>query len=359
MSLSKTFKAKIKKILSNDRRLSSTPLPKTFKAAVIKSAGGEFEIIEKPLEAPKAGTILVKVLACGVCASDAMVKYGMAALPRVAGHEIVGDVVSVPAGETRWKVGDRVGSGWHGGHCHECGSCKEGDFITCSKEAINGVSQDGGYAEYVTLRTEAVLPISKDLDPAEASPLLCAGITTFNALRNIPDLKKGDVVAILGLGGLGHLGIQYAKAMGYKVVALSQSDAKKDLATKLGADVYLDGSKVNQVDELMKLGGAKVILATAPQGAAIATLLGGLKVGGTMLTVAIADLELSTVALIGKRATIKGWPSGHAKDSEDAVAFAKKHNIKALVEKFPLAQANEAFNKMQSGQVKFRAVITP
>ncbi|KAJ3896625.1 GroES-like protein [Lentinula edodes] len=333
-------------------------LPKTFKAAVINSAGGNFEIVEKTVEAPKEGTILVKVLACGICASDGMVKWGMVPLPRVAGHEIIGDVVAVPSGETRFKVGDRIGSGWHGGHCNNCGSCKENDFITCSSEAINGVTQDGAYAEYVTLRTEAVLPVPKELDPAEAAPLLCAGITTFNALRHVPDLKKGDLVAVLGLGGLGHLGIQYAKQMGFKVVALSQSDAKKELATKLGADIYLDGSKVNQVEELMKLGGAKVILATAPQGDAIVTLLGGLKVGGTMLTVAIADLKFSTVALIGKRASIKGWPSGHAKDSEDAIAFAQKHNIKTIVEKFPLEQVNDAYNKMQSGQVKFRAVLT-
>ncbi|KAJ3879486.1 GroES-like protein [Lentinula edodes] len=334
-------------------------LPKTFKAAVINSAGSDFEIIEKTLELPTEGTILVKVLACGVCASDGMVKYGMAPLPRVAGHEIIGDVVAVPSGETRWKVGDRVGSGWHGGHCNQCSSCKESDFITCSSEAINGVTKDGGYAEYTTLRTEAVLPVPTELDPAEAAPLLCAGITTFNSLRNIPDLKKGDLVAVHGLGGLGHLGIQYAKQMGYKVVALSQSSAKKELATKLGADYYLDGLQVNQVEELMKLGGAKVIVATAPQGEAIATLLGGLKIGGTMLVLAIVDLKFSTIALIGKRASIKGWPSGHAKDSEDAVAFAQKHNVKTLIEKFPLEKVNEAYNKMQSGQVRFRAVLTP
>ncbi|KAJ3715208.1 chaperonin 10-like protein [Lentinula raphanica] len=222
-------------------------LPKTYKAAVINSAGSDFELIEKPLEAPKEGTILVKVLACGICASDGMVKYGMTALPRVAGHEIIGDVVEVPTGETKWKIGDRVGSGWHGGHCHQCGSCKENDFITCSSEAINGISRDGGYAEYVTLRTEAVVRVPKELNPAEAAPLLCAGVTTFNSLRNVHDLKKGDLVAIHGLGGLGHLGIQYAKQMGYKVVALSQSSSKKDLATKLGADYYLDGSQVNHV----------------------------------------------------------------------------------------------------------------
>lgn len=334
-------------------------LPKTFKAAVISSAGGNFEIVEKTLEAPTSGQIIVKVLACGVCASDNMVKYGMAPLPRVAGHEIVGDVVAVPSGETRWKVGDRVGSGWHGGHCNSCSSCKESDFITCSQGAINGVSQDGGYAEYVTLRTEAVLSVPKELDPAEAAPLLCAGVTTFNALRNVHDLKKGDVVAIHGLGGLGHLAIQYAKQMGFKVVALSQSDSKKELATKLGADIYLDGSKVNQVEELMKLGGAKVILATAPNGEAITTLIGGLKVGGTVVTVAIADLKFSTIALIGKRGSIKGWPSGHAKDSEDAIAFAQKNTVKTLVEKFPLSQVNEAFGKMQSGSANFRVVLIP
>jgi len=334
-------------------------LPTTYKAAIISSAGGNFEIVEKNIEQPAAGQILVKVLACGICASDNMVKYGMAPLPRVAGHEIIGDVVAVPSGESKWKVGDRVGSGWHGGHCNECSSCKESDFITCSSGAINGVSQDGGYAEYVTLRTEAVISVPKQLDPAEAAPLVCAGVTTFNALRNVHGLKKGDVVAIHGLGGLGHLAIQYAKQSGYKVVALSQSDSKKELSTKLGADVYLDGSKVNQVDELMKLGGAKVILATAPNGEAITTLLGGLAIGGTMLTVAIADLKFSTIALIGKRGSIKGWPSGHAKDSEDAIAFATKTGVKTLIEKFPLLQVNEAFGRMQSGQAHFRVVLIP
>ncbi|KAJ3736595.1 GroES-like protein [Lentinula guzmanii] len=334
-------------------------LPKTYRAAIINSSGSDFEIVEKPLESPTEGTVLVKILACGVCASDGMVKYGMTALPRVAGHEIIGDVVDVPSTENQWKVGDRVGSGWHGGHCHHCASCKESDFITCNAEAINGITRDGGYAEFAVLRTEALLPVPKELDPAEAAPLLCAGVTTFNALRNVSDLKQGDVVAVHGLGGLGHLGIQYAKKMGYKVVALSQSSAKKDLATELGADYYFDASQVNQVEELMKLGGAKVILATAPQGDDIATLLGGLKIGGTMLTVAIADLKFSTLALIGKRSMIKGWPSGHAKDSEDAVAFAQKHNVKSLVETFPLDQVNEAYGKMQSGKVRFRAVLIP
>ncbi|KAF5393324.1 hypothetical protein D9757_000583 [Collybiopsis confluens] len=225
---------------------------------------GEFEIVEKTLEEPKDGTILVKVLACGVCASDGLVKYGKIPLPRTAGHEIVGDVVAVPAGESRWKVGDRVGSGWHGGHCGSCDSCGDGDFITCSNHVINGISQDGGYAEYATLRTEAVLPVPKELDPAEAAPLLCAGVTCFNSLRNVKGLKKGDIVAVQGLGGLGHLGIQYAKHMGFKVVALSQSESKRELATKLGADIYLDGSKVNQVEELQKLGGAKLGLAVDP-----------------------------------------------------------------------------------------------
>ncbi|KAE9394931.1 GroES-like protein [Gymnopus androsaceus JB14] len=337
----------------------SPSLPKTFKAAVVTSAGGNFEIIEKPLEAPKAGTILVKVLACGVCASDGMVKMGIVPLPRIPGHEIVGDVVSVPAGESRWKVGDRVGSGWHGGHCHECSSCEESDFITCSKKAINGVSQDGGYAEYVLLRTEAVVSVPTELDPAEAAPLFCAGVTTFNSLRHVHGLKKGDVVAIHGLGGLGHLGIQYAKKMGYKVVALSQSGSKKELATKLGADIYLDGSKVDHVEELLKLGGAKVILATAPNGDAITTLLGGLKPGGTMLTVAIADLKLSSVTLISKRLSIMGFPAGDANDCADAIEFAQTSNVKTMIERFPLEKANEAFNRMHSGQANFRAVLIP
>ncbi|KAE9394933.1 GroES-like protein [Gymnopus androsaceus JB14] len=329
----------------------SPSLPKTFKAAVATSAGGNFEIIEKPLEAPKAGTILVKVLACGVCASDGMVKMGIVPLPRIPGHEIVGDVVSVPAGESRWKVGDRVGSGWHGGHCNECSSCKESDFITCSEGAINGVSQDGGYAEYVLLRTEAVVSVPTELDPAETAPLFCAGVTTFNSLRHVQGLKKGDVVAIHGLG--------VSKRWATKSSHLSQSGSKKELATKLGADIYLDGSKVDHVEELLKLGGAKVILATAPNGEAITTLLGGLKPGGTMLTVAVADLKFNSVALISKRLSIMGFPSGDANDCADAIEFAQTSNVKTMIERFPLEKANEAFNRMHSGQANFRAVLIP
>ncbi|KAF9059115.1 GroES-like protein [Rhodocollybia butyracea] len=304
-------------------------LPKTYKAAVVHHAGGNFEIVEKPLVAPTAGSILVKVLACGVCHSDSLVKLGVSPLPRVAGHEIVGDVVAVPDCETRWKL-------W---------LLQGGDFITCSNEAINGVTQDGGYAEYVILRTEAVLLVPDSLDPAEAAPLLCAGITTFNALRNVEGLKGNTTLIVFFLtrlhSGVGHLGLQYAKQMGFKVVALSQSDAKKELAIKLGADIYLNGSEVNQVEELMKLGGAKVILATA------------------LTAKLFSKAHIQHHGNNAKTHYYQGWPAGHARDTEEAIEFAQKNNIVSMIEKFTLEQVNEAFAKMQRGQTKFRAVLIP
>lgn len=334
-------------------------LPKTFKCFIAEEPGKEFVLRERELQQPKDGQILVKVIACGVCHSDSFAQSGWGGFPRIPGHEIVGDVAAVPASEKIWKVGDRVGAGWHGGHCHNCGSCRSGDFMTCQNQKINGVFVDGGYGEYVLLRTEAVVPVPRELDPAEAAPLLCAGVTTFNSLRHM-NLHPGDVVGIQGIGGLGHLAIQYCRKMGYHTVALSSSSSKKDLAMKLGAHVYLDGSKVNQAEELGKLGGAKVILATAPSADIISALIPGLAVEGSIVLLAVAEgVKFDTTSLITKRLSIRGWPSGTAKDSEDAIKFSQLADVKCMVERYKLEDALKAYDKMMAGKANFRCVLCP
>ncbi|EIN13807.1 GroES-like protein [Punctularia strigosozonata HHB-11173 SS5] len=333
--------------------------PQTYKAAQIKEKEGPFELVDVQWKDPKDGEIVVKVLACGVCHSDGIVKHQIypTGFPRIPGHEIVGDVVAVPPTEKLWKVGDRVGGGWHGGHCSICKRCRAGDYVTCENEAINGIFSDGGYAEYVTLRTEAVASIPRELDPAEAAPLMCAGITTFNSIRNM-GAKPGDVVAVQGIGGLGHLALQYCRAMGFYTVALSSSESKKQLAQSLGAHEYVFGE--NQVEALQKLGGAKVIVCTAPNSKVIQTLVNSLSVDGELLILALADeLSIPVGPLISKRLSLKGWPSGTAKDSEEAVAFAKAAGVRCHVERFPLDKVNEAYESMASGKARFRAVLVP
>ncbi|KZS95704.1 GroES-like protein [Sistotremastrum niveocremeum HHB9708] len=339
---------------------SASGLPKTFRAAVVETANAPFKLVTRDLVPPQQGQVLVKVLACGVCHSDSIVKFAhMPVLPKVPGHEIVGEVAAIPDTETRWKIGDRVGGGWHGGHCGVCTSCKVGDHVTCEKENINGILTDGGYAEYVYLRTEAIAAVPKELDPAEAAPLLCAGVTTFNSLRHM-DVKPGDIVAIQGIGGLGHLAIQYSHKMGYRTVALSSSGGKEQLAKQLGAHIYLDSSKVDQAEELQKLGGAKVVICTAPSPTIIPTLLNGLRTGGTLLILAVAgDINFPTLPIIQKRLNVRGWPSGDAGDSEDTLAFSQLTDVKCLIERFSLDDVDKAFDSMMSGKAKFRAVLVP
>ncbi|BGO94396.1 hypothetical protein JCM10020v2_006099 [Rhodotorula toruloides] len=323
----------------------SPNLPKTYRAAFVVEKGKPLEIRDVEYKSPKSGHIVVKVLASGVCHSDSIVvdQAMPTGLPRVPGHEIVGDVVEVPEDEKRWKVGDRVGSGWHGGNCF---NCDRGDFVTCENENINGIITDGGHAEYVTLRTEAVCYIPREMDPAKAAPLL-----------NM-DVHPGDVVAIQGVGGLGHLGIQFANKMGYKTVAVSRGPEKKDFATKLGAHVYIDSNAEDPAEALQKLGGAKVIAAVAPSGKAMEQLIGGLAVNGQLLTLAVADkLEVPIMTLIQKRASVRGWPSGSAADSEDTVKFAQTSGVECMVEEYPLDKVNEAFNAMMEGKARFRSVL--
>ncbi|OCH95687.1 GroES-like protein [Obba rivulosa] len=339
--------------------MSSANHPRTYKAYAFKEKGGQLQQVQVEWKDPKPGEIVLKVLACGVCASDEAVKWqGLpTGLPRIPGHEIVGTVIAVAPGEQMWKVGERVGGGWHGGHCNVCNPCRAGDYICCENEDVNGIYRDGGYAEYVTLRSEACAKIPEDMDPAEAAPLLCAGVTTFNSLRNMT-AQPPDYVAVQGIGGLGHLGVQYARAMGFRVVALSSSAAKEELVRKLGAHIYLDGSKVDQTAELQKLGGARVIMCTAPNPKIIQTLLPALSVNGELLLLALCDeMTISPASLVPKRLSIRGWPSGDAKDIEECVTFTKAHGLKCMVEKFPLHKAQEAYDHRSSA--KFRAVIVP
>jgi len=348
---------------------SSTPqsLPKTFRAAVFQEKGKPLVFEDRELKHPQPGSILVKVEACGVCHSDAVVQAGMMnSFPIIPGHEIIGRVAAVgqEAGQShaygaeRFKVGDRVGGAWHGGHDGSCKACCKGYYQMCENEEINGVSRDGGYAEYVTLRSEAAVPIPEDVDAAKYAPLLCAGVTVFNSMRK-QNKATGSLVAIQGLGGLGHLAIQYARKAGYRVVALSSSGAKEDFARKLGAHEYLDGSKVDQAEELQKLGGADMIVATAPNPEIMGKLVGGLGILGTLILLApVGELKINSLPMIMKGASVTGFPSGHTIDSQEAIEFARIHDVNCLVETFPFAEAQKAFDHMVSGNVRFRSVIT-
>ncbi|MET0791331.1 MAG: alcohol dehydrogenase [Polyangiaceae bacterium] len=334
-----------------------------MRAVQISKAGGPFEVVEREVPSPGPNQVRIKVEACGICHSDAIVKYaalpGMQ-LPRIPGHEIAGKVDAVGENVTSWKAGDNVGVGWHGGHCFQCTPCRKGLFINCDKAQVCGISYDGGYAEYVVVPQEAVARMPQGLDPVEAAPLLCAGITTYNALRN-SGARPGDLVAIHGLGGLGHLGVQYAAKMGFRTIAVSRGADKEKLARQLGAHEYVDTAVTSAAEGLQKLGGADLVLATAPNAEAIASTIGGLKVRGKLLLIAAPQDPVSVGALpmlLGMR-TLAGWPSGTAVDSEDTLNFSKLSGVRARIERFQLEQADEAFNKVMENRVRFRAVLTP
>ena len=332
------------------------------KMVQVGKPGGEFELVEREIAAPGAGEVRIKVLACGVCHSDAATKEGMfpwIQYPRVPGHEVAGVIDEVGAGVTEWKKGDRVGVGWHGGHCFVCESCRRGEFITCKNEQITGVTRDGGYQQYMIARHEAVALMPDGMDPADAGPLLCAGITTFNALRH-SGAVPGDLVAVQGIGGLGHLGIQFAAKFGYRVVGVGRGPENATLAKKLGAAAYIDSKTANAAEELQKLGGARVILATAPNAKAMAEMVGGLSAGGTLLCIGVPaePMEVSLGPLIMGKRDIQGWPSGTAIDSEDTLRFAELTGVKAMVEKYKLEKVKEAYERMLSGKAEFRVVLT-
>ncbi|KAM0433507.1 hypothetical protein ACHAPT_004387 [Fusarium lateritium] len=334
-------------------------LPNTYKAWVMPSAGAPLELRDVELKQPGSGEILVKVLACGVCFTDVAVQKGEFGdlFPRVPGHEIVGDVVAIGEGVGGFSLGQRVGGAWLGGHDNVCRSCRRGLFQSCSNAVYNGASRDGGYAEYVLLRSEAAVSVPSDMDPAGAAPLLCAGLTVFNAIRKM-HIEQGNLVVVQGIGGLGHMAIQYARKMGYKVAVLSSSAAKKDLALQLGAHTYIDTSSEDAVKKLQDLGGAALILATSSNGKVVTPLTAAMQPAGKMLLVSPSSaLEFNTTDLITRNSTIQGWLTGNAQDAEDSIDFANNFDIKCMIERFAFGEAPKAMDHMTSGAVRFRSVL--
>lgn len=333
-----------------------------MKAAQIPAPRADFQIVEREIPTPDSSQVRIKVKACGVCHSDVLTKEGAwpgIQYPRVPGHEVVGIVDEVGDGVSEWKVGQRVGVGWHGGHDGTCISCRRGDFGTCKNLKIAGISYDGGYQQYMVAPREAVVAIPESLSDTDAAPLLCAGITTFNALRR-SGAFPGDLVAVQGVGGLGHLGIQFANKSGYNVVAIGRGPQNAALAKKLGANIYIDSRATNAADELQKLGGARVILATAPSSKAMSELIDGLGPNGKLLVVGadLAPIEVTPVQLINGSRTIQGWASGTPVDSEDTLHFAELTGVRPMIEIYPLEKAAEAYARMLSGDAQFRVVLT-
>jgi len=332
-----------------------------MKAAHVKEPGTDFEIVDLQIPEPKENEVLIKVEACGICHSDAMVKDGLfpgIEYPRVPGHEVVGKVEKTGSEVTTWKKGARVGVGWHGGHCFTCNPCRKGDFINCENGKVAGISYDGGYAEYMVAPQEAVAAVPDELSSEDAAPLLCAGITTFNSLKNT-GAQAGDLVAVQGIGGLGHLAVQYAAKMGFKTVAISTSDDKEKLAKDLGAHHFINAKKQNAVEELQKLGGARVIIATAPNTEIIGEIAGGLGLEGNLLVLAATGetFEVSPFTLIMGRKKVSGWPSGTAKDSEDTLKFSAMTGTKPMIETYSLDDVNEAYGQMINNKARFRVVL--
>ncbi len=334
-----------------------------MRAVQVARPNGPLEIVEREIPEPGAGSVRVKIEACGICHSDAMTKEGLwpgIHYPRVPGHEVAGVVDALGSGVTGWSKGQRVGVGWHGGHCGYCDSCRRGDFVTCQVAfQIPGISYDGGYAEYVIAPAGALALIPDGLSPVDAAPLMCAGVTTFNPLRN-SGARPGDLVAILGIGGLGHLGIQFAEKMGFRTVAIARGVDKEPLARKLGASVYIDSKTQDPAAELLKLGGAKIVLATVTNGDAMSAVLGGLGVNGKLIIVGAAaePLQVPGIPLLLGRRSILGWPSGSSIDSQDTLAFSARTGVRSMNEVFPLERAAEAYGHMMSGKARFRAVLT-
>ncbi|PHH78574.1 hypothetical protein CDD82_2965 [Ophiocordyceps australis] len=337
-------------------------LPKSFKGVVINKANDGFVLQDLELKAPEANEVLVKVLACGVCFSDVAMAGGEMGnvFPRIPGHEIVGQVVAIGAQVSGFKVGERVGGPWHGGHDGHCVQCRRGAFQMCDAAAVNGVSRDGGFAEYVRLRGEAVVRVPSDMDAAEVAPLLCAGVTVFNGIRKM-HVEQGALVAVQGLGGLGHLAVQYARHMGYQVAVLSSGGAggdKEQFARQLGAHYFIDCKANDAAAQLTKLGGAAIIVQTAPSPDLVGPLVHGLAPEGKLLSLApVGPISIDTVALVLKGRSVHGWPSGHALDSEEAIRFAAAHGVKCMIEKYPLSDVQRAVDDLKAGKPRFRNVL--
>jgi D-arabinose 1-dehydrogenase-like Zn-dependent alcohol dehydrogenase len=351
-----------------------------MRSVQVSKANGTFEVVEKnTLPEPSEGQVRIKVQACGICHGDSITKQGLfpgIQYPRVPGHEIAGIIDEIGRNVSNWQHGQRVAVGWHGGHCGECFSCRRGDFVMCKFAQVPGISYDGGYSDYVIAPTVALAQIPKQLSYIEAAPLMCAGITTYNALRN-SGARVGDVVAILGIGGLGHLGIQFASKMGFRTVAIGRGKDKEEMARKLGAIHYIDSQSQNPAEELAKfasdgddktrsegggkeLEGAKVILATVPSAKAMSAVLGGLSVNGKLIVVGASDemIQVSPSLLISGRRSIMGWASGTSIDSQETLSFSVLSGIRSMNEVYPLERAAEAYESMMSGKVRFRAVLS-
>src|SRR5271170_6245416 len=343
-------------------RVAAAPELAPMKAAQISKPGADFEIVEREIPEPGAGHVRIKVQACGVCHSDVLTKDGLwpgIQYPRVPGHEVAGLVDEVGPGVAAWKKGQRVGVGWHGGQDGTCLSCRRGDFRNCRNLKISGISYDGGYQQYMLAPVEALAAIPDSLSDVEAAPLLCAGITTYNALRH-SGAMPGDLVAVLGIGGLGHLGIQFANKFGYQVAAIGRGSEDASLAKKLGANLYIDNRSTNAAEELQKLGGARVILATAPNSKAMSELIDGLGPNGELMVIGATfdPIEVTPVQLINGSKTIQGWAAGTPADSEDTLRFAELTGVRPMIETYPLEKAAEAYARMLSGKAQFRVVLT-
>lgn len=333
-----------------------------MKAAQISKPGGDWELVERDIPEPASDQVRVKVEACGICHSEVLVKNGLwpgLQYPRVPGHEIAGRIDALGSSVKSWQKGQRVGVGWHGGHCFVCEQCRRGDFAMCVNRKVTGIDFDGGYAEYTIAPVAALAAIPDDLPAEEAGPFMCAGVTVYNALRN-SGARSGDVVAVHGIGGLGHLGVQYARRMGFQTVAIGRGTDKEPLAKQLGAHHYIDSGAGDAAAELQKLGGARVILATAPNANAISALVDGLSVNGNLLVPAAPSepLTVKVFSLIMGRRSVSGWYSGTAKDSQDTLEFSLLSGVHPMIEKYPLSRVAKAYEEMNSGKARFRVVLT-
>ena len=331
-------------------------------ARVSSPAEPRLNLVDVPIPQPGRGEVLIKTGACGICHSDFFVLHNAfpgITYPRIPGHEIAGTIAAVGDDVTGFAAGDRVGVGWFGGYDGTCDRCRRGDFFTCRNQRIPGMAYDGGYAQYTIAPQGAVAHIPDGLTLEEAAPLMCAGITTFNALRH-SEARAGDLVAVLGIGGLGHLGVQFAKKMGFETVAIARGEDKAKLAIDLGAHHYIDSKKDDVTAKLLGLGGAKVVLSTVTSADAMLPVLDGLGIDGQLIVLGAAPepLPVQTVHMIGGRHSIKGWPSGTCVDSEDTMKFAVLTGVRPMIETLPLERAQEAFDRMISGEARFRVVLT-
>jgi D-arabinose 1-dehydrogenase-like Zn-dependent alcohol dehydrogenase len=333
-----------------------------MRAVQVPKAGGNFEMVEREIPSPGIGEVRIKVQACGICHSDSVTKDGLfpnIQYPRVPGHEVIGTVDAIGAGVQGWTEGTRVGVGWHGGNCGYCDSCRRGDAFACEKMTlVTGITSDGGYSEYMISRAEAMARVPEGMAAAEIAPLMCAGVTTFNALRN-SGARPGELVAVIGVGGLGHLGVQYAAKLGFRTVGIARGTDKEALTRQLGAHEYIDSSAVDPSEALQKLGGAKVVLATATESSAMESVLGGLAPNGSLMVIgATGPMKINPLMLLLGRKSVKGWYSGTSIDSQETLQFSKLEGVKSMNEIFPFERTPEAYDRMMSGKARFRAVVT-